>query len=265
MPSHLSDVGFHLESEEDFHQLIIQASERGETVEAGKGSYIKWSVGQGVELWVQLNRDDEVIGLNPHFAGSGLMRVGITERVSRSESSELDGAFYGWANPSEDEPETGDYPFVFDVPDYRTYHDIKLPCVVNTQIAAFAHELKAFENDEAYEASQPEEIKFASESFIPSGLFSPEGESTEPAQAFAIFAGHVLDTAILTNPVTRQEFCWVKVRTLGGELDVVADPQILEGFLVRDGVVSGSFWLSGRILDYPKEDKKNFWQKVFKS
>ena len=205
MPSHMSDIGFPLESEEDFHQLIIQASEKGERVEASKGSYIKWSIGQGIELWVQLNRDNEVIGLNPHFTGSAPMRVGLTERILRSEATELDGAFHGWANPSENEPETGDYPFVFDVPDYRTYDDIKLPCIVSAQIAAFAHELKAFEKDEAYEASQPEEIKFAPESFIPSGLFTPEGESTEPPQAYAVFAGHVLDTAILTNPVTKQE------------------------------------------------------------
>lgn len=65
--------------------------------------------------------------------------------------------------------------------------------------------------------------------------------------------------------MSQQEFCWAKVRTLGGEMDVVADPQILEGFLVKDGVVSGSFWLSGRILNSPKEEKKSLWQKVFRS
>jgi hypothetical protein len=266
----MSDIGFPLESDEDFHQLIVQASEKGEPIEASQGSYIKWSVGQGIELWAQVNRDNEVIGLNPHFTGTALMRVGLTERILRPEGTELDGAFHGWADPGENEAETGAYPFVFDVPDYRTYDDLKLPRIVSAQIAAFAHELEAFENDEAYEAheaSQPEGIRFAPESFFPSGLglFTPEGISTEPPQAYAFFAGHVLDTAILTNPITKREFCWARVRTLGGEMDVVADPQILEGFLVKDGVVSGWFWLSGRIPNPPKEEKKNLWRKVFKS
>lgn len=174
MPSHMSDIGFPLESDEDFHQLIIQASEKGEPVEASKGSYIKWSEGQGIELWAQVNRDNEVIGLNPHFTGSALMRVGLTERILRPEGTELDGAFHGWADPSENVAETGAYPFVFDMPDYRTYDDIKLPCIVSAQIAAFAHELEAFENAEAYEASQPEEIRFAPSHFSSQAYLRPE-------------------------------------------------------------------------------------------
>jgi hypothetical protein len=39
------------------------------------------------------------------------------------------------------------------------------------------------------------------------------------------------------------------VRTLGGEVDMFADPDLLTGYLTKGGIVSGSFWLSGRLLD----------------
>jgi hypothetical protein len=68
-------------------------------------------------------------------------------------------------------------------------------------------------------------------------------------EAYAILTGHVLETSIITNPITDSDFCWAKIRTLGGELDMVADPLMLNGFLVKGGIISGSFWLSGRLPD----------------
>ena len=247
MPSHMSDIGFQLNSEDDFHQLVAQACEEGEALEADNGTYIRWSPGEGIELWAQLDRDNDVIGLNPHFRGKSLMRVGLVQEVARPDGTPLDGAFHAWANPSEGDAESGEFPFVFDVPDYQL-RKVQLPSILQVQLAAFAYELQSYESDEAYEQSQSEEIKFASESFIPSGLFTPEGGATAPPLAQALFTGHVRETSIVTNPITKNDFCWAKVRTLGGDVDVVADPVLLNGLLVEGGVVSGSFWLSGFLI-----------------
>jgi hypothetical protein len=54
----------------------------------------------------------------------------------------------------------------------------------------------------------------------------------------------------VTNPHTQQAFWWARVRTLGGEFDVVADPEIVEGTIVQGGVIGGSAWLSGRIVQH---------------
>jgi hypothetical protein len=61
-------------------------------------------------------------------------------------------------------------------PDYLLYHSLILPKQVNVQLAAFAYELQAFENEADYYAAQQGEIKFFSESFFPSGSSSLEGE-----------------------------------------------------------------------------------------
>jgi hypothetical protein len=67
-------------------------------------------------------------------------------------------------------------------------------------------------------------------------------------QARAAISGRVLATQTITNPVTSQKFYWARIHTQGGELDVVADPQVVQGQLVVGGVIYGSFWLSGRLF-----------------
>lgn len=260
MPSHLSDIGFDLNTEEEFTQLAYQVYERGERLRVKQGVYLRWSPGEGVELWGQLDREENLIGLNPHFAGATVTSVGLTAKLERSESI-LDGAFHGWADPSGDDVESGCYPFVFDAPDFRLCDSVKLPSIVGVQIAAFAHELSAFDSEEAYNASQSEGPKFAAESFIPSGLFAPGMESVEPPQAHAILSGQVVDTAMRINPITKSEFLWAKVQTFGGVFDVVADPLIVNGTVVVGGIIHGSFWLSGRLqIPYSKTGLNPFKQ-----
>lgn len=250
MPSHMSSIGFPTETVESFNYYLDRAINGGETIPTQSGFYIKWEVGNGVELWAQANRDREIIGLNPHFSGSARMRVRLTARVSRPESI-LDGAFRGWVDPPEtDNPEMVErYPLVFDLPDYDVYSSLPLPTLVNLQLTAFADELKAFDTDRAFEDSWERERNFAGEWFIPGEVFSRDGESTQPPQAHAFFSGHILAAERVTNQFTNYDFYWAKVRTYGAEVDVVADPEMIEGSLIVGGVVSGTFWLSGRLQD----------------
>src|SRR5205085_36715 len=146
--------------------------------------------------------DGDVVGLNPHYAGRTHMRVGLTVRVPRPESSILDGAFHGWADPMEAEPESGQYPFVFDVPDYGLTGAVVVPSICEVQLTAFAHELQAYESEAAYAATQSGAVKFATESFIPAGLFNAAtNEQNTPPQAYAIFTGRVLVILRFTRSV----------------------------------------------------------------
>jgi hypothetical protein len=264
MPSHLSSVGFDLQTDDEFFALAVQAIERGERFPTHLGSYFKWSPGEGIEIWAQCDRKDNLIGMNPHFSGESVMRVGLTARVERPGETNLDGAFHGWANPGDDDPETGEYPFVFDTPDYGLYEAVQLPALLTVQVAAFAHELRAYDDDEAYDAAQPEEPKFAPESFIPAGLFTSESENANAPSAHAIFAGHVLDTELRTNPATHDKFQWVRIRTCGGVIEAVSDPFAVKGVIKTGGVVQGTFWLTGRLRDFPVRKKPGFLGNLFK-
>jgi hypothetical protein len=248
MASNFSTIGLPVASGGDLNALASRLGPLAERLAAPGGEYFRWSDPSGAEIWLQVSTNNELIGMNPHYAGRSTVQVGLTARLASAGPSELDGSFHGWADPAGDAPDTGCYPFVFDTPDYRLHEELSLPARKEVQIAAFAHEIAAFETVAAYEASQTGDLKYASQSFIPSGLFTSAGDSTVPPQARAIFTGHVLAADQKINALTGRAFYWALVETLGGAFDVVIDSNLLPGVPAVGGVISGSFWLSGRII-----------------
>jgi len=246
MPSHMSSIGFPVQTVSDFTSLARQAVQAGQAFEVtGLGRYRRWSPGAGIELWAQVNEQNEVLGLNPHFAGEARMRVGLVRRVVHPKDTPLDGAFYGWANPQSGVADRGDYPFCFTAPDYRLHADLALPNVVSVQLAAFPNELLAFDNEKEKRSSKTWMKDMAAESCIPSGTFLPGKGPIDPTKPEIMFCGRVRETSALTNPVTGQPFSWARVRTLGGELDVVVDPAAVRGTIRKNGIVGSMCWLSG--------------------
>jgi len=67
--------------------------------------------------------------------------------------------------------------------------------------------------------------------------------------ADALFTGRVREARSLSNAVTGARFHWMLVDTLRLTIDVVADPEVLCELPAPGSIVSGSLWLSGRILD----------------
>lgn len=214
-------------------------------------------------MWLQVSHDRQLIGIIPYYSGASRIRVGVTTRVLREHDSDLDGAFHGWAAPEDKEVTSGCYPFVFDVPDYGRYTNLVIPSVVETHIAAFAHDVTVYPSVDAYYASQSAEPRFASQSFIPSSLFSSEGEGAVPPQAHAIFTGHITAAASKRNGLTHEQYYWAHVETLGGGFDVVMEPSLCNTSPQPGGVLSGSFWLCGRLMHF-SESRKGLVSRLFR-
>lgn len=264
MASHFSAIGMPVESEEDMRALLARAAEDAEEIACGKGAYLRWSSEQGAELWLQLDKRGSIIGVTPYFHGKSEMRVGLTAAVERPDDTAFEGAVHGWADPQGDDPASGEYPFVFDLVDKAVYGDLDYPFVSRVRLSAFAHELDLFESEDDFDSAQDGEVKFASESFIPAGLFAPDGETTEPPRSHAIFTGRILAAQELSNPLTDGRYAWMRVRTLGGEIDVVSDLDSIEAAPVVGGIASGTFWLCGRILEPNTAAKSGLPGRFFK-
>jgi len=249
--SNLSDIGFPTRSEQDINDMISHVLELAETIPCPQGFYLKFADASGAEIWLQGNTEQELIGFNPHFAGKSCRTVGLTNAIQR-ESSELDGGFHAWANPSGEAAEiSGEYPFVFDVPDFLLNDEIKLPRICEIQLTAFAsNEFEVFESEESYYNSLNDEPAMASKSFIPSGLFLPDDKAIaiEPPRPIGIFAGEIKEYDLKKNELSGEKFYWFLVETLGGEVDVVADVKLISSEPNIGGIVSGQFWLSGKII-----------------
>lgn len=262
MASHFSSLGIKITSKEDFIEHYNRAYNEGERIATAMGHYYLLKMGEGVELWGQMDRLNTALGMNPAFNGNGRIKVRVERAIHRDSDTALDGALYGWADP-DDNAESGAYPMVFDVPNFCVIEDMQMPQTVDVQVTALAHELSVYSNEADFDASQTGELKFAAESFIPSGLFGDEGTSDFEAQA--MFTGTVLETAVLTNGMSGLEFVWAKVKTLGGEYDVVADPSLVTDEIVVGGIIQGSFWLTGRIVGGYKRGEREEKKFSFKS
>ena len=120
--------------------------------------------------------------------------------------------------------------------------------MVTLQVAAFAQQITVHDSEAAYHTAQAAQgTSFPSRSFVPSGLISPSGEPVTPPESHALIAGHVLAAAPRMNSVTGEPYWWALVDTIGGTFDVVVDPPLLSGPIHSGNVVSGWFWLSGRV------------------
>lgn len=257
-------LGFETDSREKFAEQALAVVEAGERIALpGGGEYRRWSPGAGVELWAQL-AGGQVIGMNPHFAGDARIRAGIAGRFRNPGFSALDGMYQVWPEPASDDPESGSTTFAIDAPDFALHERVRLPLIAPVHVAAFAFELGAFANEEEYMASQTGELKYAAESLLPTGLFAEDGGASKEPKPEALLSGRVLETEVRINPATGNPFRWARVRTWGGELDVVAEPSLIEGEVVEGGIVRGAFWLSGRVHFDEAEPRPPWWKRILR-
>lgn len=245
MASHFSTIGMPTDSMESFHELVLEAIKDVDEWPCSEGRYLRWASVGGGEIWVQVNPQNEINGASPHFAGQSKFPVRLTARVG---ADGMDGGFYGWASPGAEGTDEGCYPFVFDAPDFCLHNALTLPATVEVQIAAFAHDVTLYPSREAYSKTQEDlEVRYSDRSFIPTGLFAEAGTDNDP-KALAMLTGHILNADRLQNELTGGYFHWLLVETFGGVYDVVLDEEFVSELPVIGGIVSGEFWLSGKIL-----------------
>jgi len=246
MPSHFSDIGFAIASQDGVADLVMRAAQKGRRFRSTSGDYIYWSPGAGIELWVQTDRDGKIIDCSPHFAGTTRMRTEIAAILPDS-GNPLDGSLKCSVNP--ESPEGGLW-FILDLPNFELIRaSLTSPAIATVQVAAFAHEMRCYRHERDFHEAQTGRLKFAVESFVAPGTFKPSQEALKPSNATAMVTGHVVAATVIINPATRERFHALQVHSVPGMMDVVADPAIVVGEPLSGGIVHGIFWLSGRILD----------------
>lgn len=262
MASNLSTIGFHFAGEQQFRDTMLScAAEVGDQIECPAGQYGIWRSRSGAEIWFHLGRTQageiEIVGLTPFFEGKSEVTLGLRRALHGSDENPFEGALEGVLNP-QDNCEGGSYPIVFDAVDFALSGAQQLPVKQRVRLSAFAREMAAFPDEAAYFAAQEDTDRpvFASQSFIPVGLFASEqnGEAPEDMSAVAVppstafFTGRVLEHNRLTNEATGRDFNWMLVETLDTVIDVLADPDIVTGEIAEGGIVQVSAVLFGRIL-----------------
>jgi hypothetical protein len=256
--NHFSQAGFHVKSTDAaaMSQSLQTYAERCLPEALADADFICLvHDSSGAELWIGFKKPEngqlEVASFNPGFAGEGRAKAEIVGDVSDPEWKPFEIAVS--ANLSGDE-----IPFVFDLADPRQAAQARPGKAVAVSLTGFSFDARVFSSEKSYYAAQKKDgskIVFAANHFIPSGTFTAEMggmADAERPKAYADFAGTVLKSELRTNAAGRGRFWWALVRTYGDyTIDVVLDPAQVKLTPTPGTVVSGRFWLSGRLVAGP--------------
>jgi len=246
--SHMSAVGFAM-TPEALHERVLQAAQDAPRFDTPIGAYLHWALptgpGAGVELWLQVNAVNQIVGCNPHYAGQGRLEAAIIETVT-APGRPLDGHCFGWAAPRDpDNPYSGIHSIAANLPDFAYVDErILIPPVVTLQIAAFASYMEHFPTETAFVESEWGRrigAQSATETWQQveiDGLPQPE----------VFLSGKVIASEAQVNPATGQEFQTLVLRTEAGTIDVVSDLATSPRRPAVGTVAAGSFWLSARVI-----------------
>jgi hypothetical protein len=282
-----ADIGFPVANGYGYMKLSHLLAEEGTSIQTPAGSYFYWSHPKGMELWMKAVPEEERTYIHPHFLGKAIMLAAIVDRKEYESNVLAEGCLVAYPEPVKGQGflsqhfclQYGDgtysnyIPFVFDAPDYDKYLDIELPFVADIQVTAFPSYVLAFEteddwvdwqlrgprNEDEVEEEEEEEKEedddqdiWGPETFCPSTMLHKKKDKDDFPKPTAFIAGTVIATDIIENEVTGQEFCWAQVMTKLGEVDVVAAPDMINGYVVKGGILSCHAALSGRILNIPE-------------
>lgn len=263
MASNLSSIGFHFTDAKAFqHEMIRLAAAAVERLECETGTYAIWRSRTGAELWFHLplfgdeDQPEDIEGLTPWFEGEGETRLEIRRRIHRPDDNAFEGAFEAWVGgESSGEADAAGHPVLFDAIDFAAHAGRALPFRCSARITGFARSLKAFADEEAFQAAQRSGAgkggaALAARAFIPIGMFAASaGDRDAVPTSDALLSGTVLDHRRLVNEASGSAFHALRIRSLACDIDIVADPEIAEGEIRIGGTVEVTCPLFGRLLD----------------
>lgn len=270
MASNLSSIGFTFADEATFREAIVALADMSvRRLRCRHGEYGIWQSPTGAEIWFHLEpgsveAERNLVGLTPYFEGESDVSLRLTSIVRRPDDNAFEGAFHAEVLAGDD-AEAMAYPLVFDAADFAAFEDLDLPKRVRGRLVGFARELDAYPDEQAFSAATEKEFSLAAKSFIPLGLFltagkngearppeaeqaadEPEAELPAPSSN-ALLCGKVIEHEVLREP-EGGEFHWLLVESLTATYDIVADPEVVSGDIVRGGYVKVGASLVGRLL-----------------
>jgi hypothetical protein len=259
LATHFTEIGIPVDvasgPEGDLNYWANRAWDAETQIDLGAGTIRRWQMGNGAELWVQVDRAGEnVLEVDPHFSGTSRVGVELDARFQPWPEEPLCGGFTATVDPERDGVT---FPLAFSVPDFGLYSSLALPSTCLVQLAVFAHSINAFKDEDTYLAQLGSQDQagddpirgFASQSFVPTGLFRPGASTAKDIEPLAMLTGHVISASRLVNPATGSGFWALGVETLSMTVDVVADLGAVPDVIGDGWVVQVNGWLSARILE----------------
>lgn len=243
--SHFSMVGYDLDASsiEAFQTELVEITDRCEIVVLDdRHTLCRIADAQGGEIYLGLVSDGPGFSLhtaNPAFTGSSRMPVRYQATVSEAQWEPFEYALSVTVSDL-------DIPVLIDLADPREIGEFTEGQALMLDVTAFTYNPQLYVDENAYYEAQKEggeETVFASNHFIPSGLFG------EKPQAYAMFAGEILQAELKTTSMGTSY--WT---TLVKTLDDVTINVVFDDISTKEPpqvgqLLAGEFWLSAHIVE----------------
>lgn len=257
----LHAIGFACEMDRDTADAIaLIARTKGRSVEVGKGEYRTWVSAGGAEIWLHypspdpsradaIDPIDDLKGMTVFQRGASAVRMRIHRKISWTPQNPLDGVCI--ANlPALRRKERG-LPFVFEQVGYAVERS-EPPFDARVQLAGLAHRVWAYATETEFLRTVP------SQRLISRGAIAAMNEDeiwdarliyqTKPG-ALWLVTGLIVKSIQLRNPLANKPYYWLLVQTDRGDIDVVANPAVIEGDISSGHTIQTIVSMVGRILE----------------
>jgi hypothetical protein len=260
MGSNFACLGFNIETPEDLERAIRPLIESAPRLHRSGGGFTHhlWLDGSGAGIAFHLLKG-ALHCLTPWFAppeGSEPWRVSSERPLADPECVDCSGAECDVLDGDGHPGTRAAVQFVC----FRPYQAwLAKRRRYELSVSAFASELDVFATEADFDKTvskfpvqAPDGIrpKFATNFFIPTGLFDDDATSRVEKRAQALFGGVVSGAFLRTNRASGRKFWHLQVESLPGRIDVVHPER--EGLYPATGQIAlASAWLVGRPMNPP--------------
>ncbi|NLT15728.1 MAG: hypothetical protein GXY05_15485 [Clostridiales bacterium] len=248
MPDHYADMGIRIEGQEEMERFVFDLARESRIHKINSGILGVANIDDRVEFWIAGNEEGQIeaVSFNAVSSNRNLLKI---DRIVDEDDSPIPTicAWYSSEVAHRTQDDYGiEYPIVFEAVNYGLRKQTEAEEIIQVQLTAFANNMSIYEDDKAY--YKLSNSPMAPESFIPSGTFTPDGNETDPPTADAIFCGHILYAERLFNSKGGLWYWHIAATCQGCVFDILASDELAAEAPKAGGVVSGSFWLSGKIF-----------------
>jgi hypothetical protein len=244
-PSLFTAIGFAIPDESALARFVNRIAQTGRpypVTDGIGGAYYQLALADGVEFWTALNTDRLIEAATPFFRADNCNDLSIERPIPDSEWR-YEGAFEARVCA---ELEVGaGARLVFACPDFLLHAGGPWPQPAAIALTAFLHEGELFDNASAFCEAEgdPNAPVFVC---TPAGLL--QFGRTPVAQT--LLRGMVVESRLLKNAQTGNEFYWVRLNVEPLTIDLVGDPRLLAAPPQPGNVLEASVWLAGDWVEH---------------
>jgi len=248
MASHFSDIGFKFNDDETFYDDFIKVIDdnihkSAQEVIVGDKGYLVVYVDRDIEFWLPIGENKTLdpsnfeIHYNTHRWESA-KNPSWVERVS----NDMQGLCNLWQGEEEN------FVMNINIPNAIMCPEFKEELTYKCQMACFVESIVFYSTSEDFKKVYEQ---MSEESFIPTGMFSPEEKVDFQESAHAWINGRVESFELKTNTYTNNKFYLIHIACFGEKFDLLVGEEEVKPPIKIGDIVSANVWISGKVrLEY---------------